>query len=112
MIEFSATVINKMKNQEDKAIKVRIPCPKCSFIIIIKMDEKYVKELETKDISFPFPIIAMHTIMKPKREIHTLVAYIDKQLKCRHAEYLSGERVFITPYIVYNPSLLQMFCIK
>jgi hypothetical protein len=58
-------------------------------------------------------VIAMHTGGDASHpEVHNLVAYIDKQLQCRHAEYLDGSRVFITPYILYNPHLLRVFCWK
>jgi hypothetical protein len=58
-------------------------------------------------------VIAMHTGNEGSHPVvHNLVAYIDKQLKCRHTEYLDGSRVFITPYILYNPNLLRVFCFK
>jgi hypothetical protein len=76
------------------------------------MDKSIIEDISKSGGSFPFPIIVMHTVMEPHKEIHSLVAYIDKNFKCRHAEFLSGSRVFITPYIVYNPSLLQMYCMK
>lgn len=54
----------------------------------------------------------MHVGIDGVKQVHTLVAYIDKNLKCRHVEVLSGKRLFITPFILYNPSLLFLSCNK
>lgn len=88
---------------------LRIPCSKCNKTYKIKLPMDISNNIE----HYPFPIVLMHTGNEnDRRKIHTMIAYIDKELKCRHVDFLEGKRVFITPYIVYNPSLLQMYCNK
>lgn len=94
---------------ENKFKKLRIPCCKCNKTYKINLPMDITNDVE----NYPFPLVLMHTAHENDRnKIHTLIAYIDKDLKCRHIEFLEGKRVFITPYIIYNPSLLQMYCNK
>lgn len=104
--EAKDNVKGSLVEKDDNKKTVLIPCPNCGEIVKIQLDVSITNKIEC----FPFPILAMHT--GAGKNIHTLVAYIDKQLRCRHAEYLSGKRVFITPFIAFNPSLLQIYCNK
>ncbi len=88
--------------------KVLVPCPICNRVFHQQLSSDIVEDVDR----FPFPIVCMHTAGQGGKEVHTMVAYVDKQLKCRHVESLPGKRVFITPYIMYNPSLLQLQCGK
>ncbi len=54
----------------------------------------------------------MHTSAAQDCGIHTLVAYLDAQLKCRSVEFITSNQVFITPFILYNPSLLNVYCLN
>jgi len=102
-----AVVVSKPSGEGFKVVLIQ--CPKCKAIVKIKLAASIGETIEY----FPFPVIAMHTGGDASHpEVHNLVAYIDKQLQCRHAEYLDGSRVFITPYILYNPHLLRVFCWK
>ena len=40
------------------------------------------------------------------KEVHTMVAYIDKQFHFRYVKALTGSKIFVTPYIVYYTNLL------
>jgi hypothetical protein len=86
----------------------RVPCKFCNRIFTVGLDERVLKKMEKID-RYPFPIVLMHLAnneKEDKEEVHTLIAYIDKQLNCRHVTILDGKRVFITPYILYNPNLI------
>ncbi len=99
-----------LKNEQNKDQKtLRIPCKKCGKSYKIQVPLNITEEVD----HFPFPLILMHSADDADGEkIHTMLAYIDKNLKCRHVDFLKGKRVYITPYIVYNPSLLQVYCKK
>jgi len=89
----------------------RVPCSKCDRVFKVVIDEDVLEKAER----FPFPIVLMHYSDEDKdikQEVHTLIAYIDKQLNCRHVTVLDGKRVFITPYILYNPDLIVLSCSK
>jgi hypothetical protein len=86
-----------------------IPCRYCgNRIFKINISKDLLNDIER----FPFAIITMHVSNDGLKQVHTLVAYIDKNLTCRHVELLSGKRFFITPYVLYNPSLLFLSCNK
>ncbi|MBD3341841.1 MAG: hypothetical protein GF353_22240 [Candidatus Lokiarchaeota archaeon] len=98
-------------DQDDKKVHTTlVPCKKCQGRVFkIKLNQDLLDEVDR----YPFTIITMHTALQSeKKEIHTLVVYIDKDLNARHVEVLSGKRVFITPYILYNPSMLFLSCNK
>ena len=98
---------NTMQNED--VHETWIPCKKCGGRIFkIKISEDLLNDVE----KFPFAIISMHLSNDGTRQVHTLVAYIDRAFKCRHVEVLSGKRIFITPYILYNPNLLFLSCNK
>ena len=104
MIDNEYTSMNNAKNHE-----TLITCKKCNNRIFkISISEDLLNDIER----FLFAIITMHVSSDGLKQIHTLVAYIDKHFKCRHVEILSGKRLFITPYILYNPSLLFLSCNK
>jgi len=97
------------RRHNDNVHETMVPCKKCgSRIFKIKLTEDLLNDIE----KFPFAIISMHLSHDGKRQIHTLIAYIDRKFKCRHVEVLSGKRIFITPYILYNPNLLFLSCNK
>ena len=103
------------KNQEEtpkveKKLKtLRIPCKKCGGRMFkIKIANQMAETAEY----YPFPIILMHSDIN-NNGLHTLIAYLDKNLSVRSVDYLEGKnRVFITPYILYKPSLLKAYCYK
>ena len=100
--------ILNLTKQED-FVKLRIPCKKCNKTFKINVPRNIAVDVD----QFPFPIILMHSAEEDgKRKIHTMLAYIDQNLKCRHVDHLKGQRVYITPYIVYNPSMLSVYCAK
>ncbi|MBD3227017.1 MAG: hypothetical protein GF329_02430 [Candidatus Lokiarchaeota archaeon] len=92
----------------DKTNIINVHCSKCNEIFKIGITHD---TLETID-KFPFPIVLMHYSHTGDESVHTLIAYIDKELNCRHVEYLVGKKVFITPYILYNPAKLVLSCNK
>jgi hypothetical protein len=95
--------------QNEHTHETMIPCKKCGGRIFkIKLSKDLITDIE----KFPFAIISMHVSHDGMRRVHTLVAYIDRNFKCRHVEVLSGKRLFITPYILYNPNLLFLSCSK
>ena len=100
-----------------KEFKTRVPCKECGgkiYTLILTQD--MLNSIE----KYPFTIVCMHVGIEEKKEtktyfgkeVHTMVAYIDKDLHCRHVEVLTGKRVYVTPYILYNPKLLQLTCNK
>lgn len=95
---------------ETKISKItRVPCPKCNRVFKARITTDILEDVER----YPFTIVLMHVSSeKDKREVHTLVAYIDKELHCRHVNLLLGKKLFITPYILYNPNLLSLSCNK
>lgn len=97
-----------MEQVTTKIHEVHVPCSMCKRTFSLGLSEDIFTYVER----FPFPIVCMHTAGDSGKEVHTLVAYVDKQFKCRHVEYLVGNRVFITPFILYNPTLLQLQCSK
>jgi hypothetical protein len=95
--------------EKQKAKITRVPCPKCNRIFKAHISLDILEDVER----YPFNIVLMHvSIEEDKKEVHTLVAYIDKELKCRHVNLLLGKKLFITPFILYNPSLLSLSCNK
>ncbi len=86
-------------------ITTNIPCDSCKKTYHIDVREETIREQSR----YPFPILVMHTWSWGRRQVHSLIAYIDKDGKCRHTELLDGNRVFITPYIVYNPDMLNVY---
>ena len=89
----------------------RVPCSLCNRIFKVSIDKRVINNLE----QFPFPIVLMHYAAEDenhKSEVHTLIAYIDQHMSCRHVTVLDGRRVFITPYILYNPNLIAISCSK
>ncbi|UYP47776.1 hypothetical protein NEF87_004061 [Candidatus Lokiarchaeum ossiferum] len=98
-----------LKNQKKgKSTTVLIPCKKCNETKKIEINKSMVENVE----NFPFPIFLMHCAdnSEGKIEIHTLIAYLDNKLNCRHVEFLEGNQVFITPFILYNSNLLHVYC--
>jgi len=85
---------------------VNILCPECKKVYKIIISRKILEDVK----SFPFPIITMHASDEIGK-IHTLLVYLDESLKARHIERID-KRVFITPYILYNPCLLNVYCHK
>ncbi|KYC45809.1 MAG: hypothetical protein APG12_00789 [Candidatus Methanofastidiosum methylothiophilum] len=85
---------------------VNILCPVCKKVYKIEISKEIIEGVS----GFPFPIIAMHA-SEEIGKIHTLLVYLDESLKCRHIEHID-KRVFITPYIIYNPCLLNVYCHK
>ena len=85
---------------------IQILCPECKKIYKILISKKILEDVK----SFPFPVITMHA-SEESENIHTLLVYLDQNLKCRHIEFID-KRVFITPYILYNPCLLNVYCHK
>lgn len=86
----------------------RVPCKLCNRIFTVGIDPSIIEKVNQEE-RFPFPIVLMHLAGGEKgksEEVHTLIAYIDKQMHCRHVTVLDGKRVFITPYILYNPNLI------
>lgn len=103
-----------LKNQE-KGVRTKVPCNKCGGRVFeVSLTQDLIDDVKR----FPFTIVLMHVGMNPdnpeesSREVHTMVAYIDKQFHCRHVQVLTGRKVFVTPYIVYNPNLLYLSCNK
>lgn len=95
----------------EKKLTTRVPCSKCGGRVFkVEIDQEVFENIQR----YPFPIILMHssTSEKERREVHTLIAYIDKDLQARHVTILDGKRVFITPYILYNPNLIAFSCNK
>ncbi len=93
--------------EEHQTYKVRVSCPDCQgrqFKVTLTQD--MIDSIE----SFPFEVVLMHIAGSEKRTVHTLIAYIDKNLECHHSVCLTGRRVIITPYILYNPNLLYFSC--
>ncbi len=89
----------------------RVPCSKCKRVFKVVIEREVIENAEI----FPFPIVLMHYSDESedsKRGVHTLIAYIDKKMNCRHVSVLDGKRVFITPYILYNPNLIVLSCSK
>ena len=98
-----------IENESKIVGKTLIPCKECEDRIFkIAITEDLLEDVE----KYPFTIVTMHAAHDGTKKVHTVVAYIDKQLQCRHAEVLTGKRVFITPYILYNPNLLFLSCVK
>lgn len=85
---------------------IQILCPKCKKVYKIVISKQITEDVKT----YPFPVVAMHA-SEESENIHTLLVYLDESLKCRHIEYID-KRVFITPYILYNPYLLNIYCHK
>jgi len=85
-----------------------IPCKQCGRVFRINISDEILQDVE----KYPFPLILMHLAKDETKEFHTVIAYIDQNFQCRHVEYLIGKRVFITPYILYNPSLMMLRCNK
>lgn len=85
-----------------------VPCSKCGKIFKVEITQDILNDIER----YPFTIVLMHvsSVENGKKEIHTLVAYLDKYLNCRHVTVLLGRRLFITPYVLYNPTLLILSC--
>lgn len=96
--------------ENQKVHKTLVPCRKCGDrVFSVTLSQDLIDAVER----FPFTIVLMHVGEEDgKREVHTMVAYIDKDLNCRHVEILTGKKVFITPYILYNPNLLYLSCNK
>lgn len=87
----------------------KVLCSKCGRVFKAEITQDILDDIER----YPFPIVLMHVSVEDgKKEVHTLVAYIDKQLNCRHVSVLLGKKLFITPYILYNPNLLVLSCNK
>lgn len=93
-----------------KEYSVSIPCKQCGGRIFkVNISEDVIQSVER----YPFTIVCMHVgLDAEKKQVHTMVAYIDKELNCRHVEVLQGKKVFVTPYILYNPNLLFLSCNK
>lgn len=110
MDDTSPRTYEQIKNADEIQKILRIPCEICNRTFKVKIPSSLAVKVE----NFPFPIVLMHSASQDdgKREIHTMIAYLDHELHCRHVDHVSGERVFITPYIIYNPSLLQVYCVK
>jgi len=87
---------------------VLVLCEKCKRVWKAKLEVSMLQDIK----NYPFPIVMMHTDPVNTGKMHLLIAYIDMHLKCRHVDYLHGNQVFITPFIVYNPHLLRVFCNK
>lgn len=85
-----------------------VPCKQCGRVFKVNITDEILQDVQ----KFPFPVVLMHISNDDKKEVHTLIAYIDDNLHCRHVENLIGKRVFITPYILYNPSLMMLRCNK
>lgn len=90
----------------EESENINILCPECKKIYKIIISRKILEDVK----NFPFPVVTMHASDESER-IHTLLVYLDENLKCRHIEYID-KRVFITPYILYNPCLLNVYCHK
>ncbi|TFF86407.1 MAG: hypothetical protein EU551_01630 [Promethearchaeota archaeon] len=87
---------------------IKVSCSKCGEIFKIGITDDTLKTIDR----FPFPIVLMHISHSGDKNVHTLIAYIDRDLRCRHVEYLVGKKVYITPYILYNPAKLVLSCNK
>jgi hypothetical protein len=84
-----------------------VPCSRCGRVFKAEITQDILNDVER----YPFTIVLMHvSVENGKKEIHTLVAYLDKSLNCRHVTVLLGRRLFITPYVLYNPNLLILSC--
>ncbi|MBD3197681.1 MAG: hypothetical protein GF317_21695 [Candidatus Lokiarchaeota archaeon] len=100
-------IINVLLDKEEKKVIVTCPeCPNRDFKVRVSPDL-----LESVE-SFPFELVLMHVAGDDKKHVHTLVAYIDKNLECKHSVCLTGRRVIVTPYILYNPRLLSLSTYK
>ncbi|MBD3194835.1 MAG: hypothetical protein GF317_07265 [Candidatus Lokiarchaeota archaeon] len=95
--------------KKDAKFETMVPCSECNRVFKIVVSEDVVDSVER----FPFPIVLMHYSSKnDKKAVHTMIAYIDKDMQCRHCTVLDGKRVYITPYILYNPNLVALSCNK
>ncbi|MBN1800793.1 MAG: hypothetical protein JW891_04760 [Candidatus Lokiarchaeota archaeon] len=87
----------------------QVLCPECKRTFNVEITHEIIDNVDR----YPFTIVLMHVSeQEAKREVHMLVVYIDQQLNCRHVTLLLGKRLFITPYILYNPNLLMLSCNK
>jgi hypothetical protein len=97
------------ETEKKKKYVTMVPCSECKRVFKTIIEKQVVENVER----FPFPIVLMHYASKDdNREVHTMIAYIDKDMQCRHCTVLDGKRVYITPYILYNPNLIALSCNK
>lgn len=100
----------EMKPADEKGKPCLVSCRLCNRTFKVSIPTEVIESNE----KFPFTIVSMHVAVEKNgdRNVHTLVCYIDKDINCRHIEALIGRKVFITPYIAYNPNLLLFSCNK
>ncbi len=105
ILENGEYLTKKMNESIKNKIKgmTSIRCKECGGRVFnITISDELLQDVER----YPFTIVSMHAAADGSKKIHTLVAYIDNHLQCRHVEALTGKRIFLTPYVLYNPNLL------